>query len=52
MLVFNVDRINAVRWNSMAQEQRDAWVQYRQDLLDVPSQPGFPNNIIWPTKPV
>jgi hypothetical protein len=51
MLVFNVDRINAVRWNSMTQEQRDAWTQYRQDLLDVPSQPGFPRNIIWPTKP-
>lgn len=51
MLVFNVDRINAVRWNSMTQEQRDAWTQYRQDLLDVPLQPGFPSNIIWPTKP-
>lgn len=24
---------------------------YRQALRDVPSQEGFPQNIIWPTKP-
>lgn len=29
----------------------DAYSEYRQALRDVPSQPGFPNNIIWPTKP-
>ena len=28
-----------------------AWLDYRQALRDVPSQAGFPDNIIWPTKP-
>jgi hypothetical protein len=27
------------------------WVAYRQALRDVPQQPGFPDNIQWPTKP-
>jgi hypothetical protein len=47
----HVDSINAVRWNSFTQQQKDAWTQYRQDLLNVPQQEGFPYNIIWPTKP-
>lgn len=29
----------------------DAERQYRQDLRDIPNQPGFPNNVVWPTKP-
>ena len=28
-----------------------AWLDYRQALRDVPSQAGFPDNIVWPTKP-
>jgi len=27
------------------------WVTYRQALRDVPTQTGFPSNIIWPTAP-
>lgn len=27
------------------------WVVYRQALRDVTAQPGFPYNVIWPTKP-
>lgn len=27
------------------------WAMYRQALLDVPQQPGFPYDIVWPTKP-
>jgi hypothetical protein len=27
------------------------WVAYRQALRDIPQQPGFPENIQWPTKP-
>lgn len=30
---------------------REEWFVYRQALRDVPSQEGFPHNIIWPTKP-
>ena len=29
----------------------DSWKVYRQELRDVPSQDGFPQNVIWPTKP-
>jgi len=29
----------------------DAWHTYRAALRDVPAQAGFPNTIIWPTKP-
>lgn len=47
----NVDNINAVRWAAMTPEKQAEWVAYRQALLDVPEQPGFPDNIIWPTKP-
>lgn len=27
------------------------WAPYRQALRDVPSQAGFPWNVVWPTKP-
>jgi hypothetical protein len=29
----------------------DLWAPYRQDLRDIPEQPGFPWNVVWPTKP-
>lgn len=29
----------------------DEWKQYRQALRDIPSQPNFPDDIEWPTKP-
>lgn len=45
------DRISPVWWNSMTPEQQQAWAQYRQDLLDIPQQPGFPADIIWPVAP-
>lgn len=28
-----------------------AWQDYRQKLRDVPTQPGFPYEVIWPTSP-
>jgi hypothetical protein len=27
------------------------WASYRQGLRDLPQQPGFPRNIIWPVEP-
>lgn len=30
---------------------REQWRQYRQDLRNLPQQPGFPETIVWPTKP-
>lgn len=47
-----IDKLNGPRWDSMTQEQKDALIQYRQDLLDVPQQEGFPESIVWPVPPV
>lgn len=30
---------------------KDKFAPYRQALRDVPQQPGFPENIVWPVKP-
>lgn len=32
-------------------EQQAAWATYRQELRDIPSQSGYPFNVIWPTPP-
>ena len=42
---------NPLRWAGLTAEKQTAWADYRQALLDVPQQSGFPNNIVWPTKP-
>lgn len=42
---------NPLRWATLSAEQQDAWAVYRQALLDVPQQAGFPNNVTWPVKP-
>lgn len=40
-------------WTQMpdAPVDKAAWATYRQALRDVPSQSGFPDAIVWPTKP-
>ena len=30
---------------------KDDWSVYRQALRDIPSQDGFPREVIWPSKP-
>lgn len=52
-LATEVDPIagNALRWAALTAEQQQAWADYRQALLDVPSQSGFPHDIVWPNKP-
>ena len=42
---------NPLRWASMSDEQKAPWITYRQALLDVPQQSGFPNSITWPSPP-
>lgn len=46
-----IDTMNPMRWESFTTEQKQAWLDYRQALLDIPQQEGFPDNVIWPTKP-
>jgi hypothetical protein len=42
---------NPLRWAGLTAEKQTAWTAYRQALLDVPQQSGFPHNVVWPTKP-
>ena len=51
LLAKHVDRFNAIRFESLNGEKQKAWVEYRQALLNVPQQAGFPFDISWPTPP-
>jgi hypothetical protein len=42
---------NPLRWSSMSSGEQTAWSTYRQALLDVPQQSGFPAEVTWPQKP-
>jgi len=42
---------NPLRWNELTDAKQAEWTQYRTDLLNLPEQSGFPNDITWPTKP-
>lgn len=42
---------NALRWAALDADTQSAWAAYRQALLDVPQQAGFPHDVTWPTKP-
>lgn len=46
------DRISPIWWSSMTEKQKLDWSEYRQQLLDVTDQQGFPHDIIWPIKPM
>jgi hypothetical protein len=52
-LLLEVDAVagNALRWAALDAGTQAAWATYRQALLDVPQQAGFPNTVTWPTKP-
>ena len=39
---------NALRWAALDADTQAAWALYRQALLDVPQQAGFPNDVLWP----
>ncbi len=52
-LITEVDPIagNTLRWSDLTESQQASWSNYRTDLLDLPEQVGFPQDIDWPTKP-
>ena len=52
-ILLTVDQIvsNPLRWADLTAAKQTEWSQYRTDLLGVPQQAGFPNNITWPTEP-
>jgi len=35
----------------LSEELKSAIITYRQLLRDLPDQPGFPDNIVWPEQP-
>jgi hypothetical protein len=51
-LVLEVDKLNSPRWESFTEEQQQQWRTYRQELLDITEQEGFPENVIWPETPL
>jgi hypothetical protein len=50
-LLAAVDRVNPVWYASLTTEQQQQLIAYRQALLDVPQQTGFPTAVSWPAKP-
>lgn len=47
-------KLAATDWTQAAdvpQSIKDSYAPYRQALRDVPSQSGFPNQVVWPTQP-
>lgn len=53
VLLVELDNIvnNPLRWASYTEEYKAQLATYRQELLDVPDQEGFPYNVVWPQKP-
>ena len=51
LLRTEVDAINPMRWETLTPEQQQSWRDYRQALLDVTTQAGFPWNVDWPVRP-
>ena len=50
------DGMNPMRWEGLTEEQKQAWRDYRQALLDITDKPGFPWNgnaeiAPWPKQP-
>lgn len=48
------EKLAATDWTQAAdvpQAVKDSYASYRQALRDVPSQSGFPNQIVWPELP-
>ncbi len=43
--------MNSLRLGELSAAEQDALGVYRQELLDVPQQAGFPTTHVWPNKP-
>ena len=41
---------NPLRWDSLSNEVQNKIKTYRNALLDLPEQTGFPNSVVFPTK--
>lgn len=52
LLRTQVDSYNPMRWETLTPEDQDKMRVYRQALLDVTNQPGFPWAVEWPRYPM
>src|SRR5699024_8431351 len=43
---------NPLRWGAFTEAEQQELADYRQALLDVPQQEGFPTDVVWPTDPI
>lgn len=50
-LLTDIDRINPIWYASLNTDQQQQLIEYRQALLAVPQQSGFPETVTWPVKP-
>ena len=52
-LVAEVDPLagNRLRWADLTSDQQQDVIDYRQSLLDITEQGGFPHSVNWPIKP-
>lgn len=46
-----IDTMNPMRWATLSTAKKAEWSAYRQALLDITAQEGFPLTITWPTTP-
>jgi len=46
-----VDLLNPIVWDLMTEEKKQEWKDFRQALLDVSDQEGFPQYVDWPVLP-
>jgi hypothetical protein len=37
--------------NPLTTEKQQEWAVYRQQLRDIPQQPGYPSDVVWPQQP-
>lgn len=51
LLAEGPDRISPMWWASMSEQEQQAWIFYRQALLDITGQADYPEFIVWPIKP-
>ena len=51
LLATEVDPVvsNPLRWADLSATEQLEMATYRTALLDIPSQAGFPHNVVWPT---
>lgn len=40
------------RWDLYSSDQKSSWSTYRQELRDIPNQPGWPTVLTWPQPPI